>query len=798
MSGAAQEATERLRRTFVDKRKAFAENRQASEERIRKIVEMQQHESELRQEVEPRDAEQHQYPDPSFSMSLSSSMKKSGSSDPSTGEETVSSENDGQYSEVNPHLALHDLCSEATSPDDVAWRNALYLLSLEPELATVKADGWSPLHICCLGSAPPPDFMVRAILYCEPSCARAIDDGGRLPLHMIAASSADPAIMQLLVEEYPQAVYKTDGHGMTPLHMLMRNDEVELTMDRVRILLGQTGSRDKRPARRERIVQRRGQHLELNVEEINNRMVNREPPGDGELDISFDSLDEEQRHDLEKMMNYPDDVKVSFQKMAMWKRKQKRINKDKEDIPVSIDLAQSLEHEEKNPAAIAVPRSKQLALHMAVRRKDRDDDPFKNEDDYYFDVRNPPPNRNEIMRVLIAAYPRGLVTRDANGHTPLMLVLLNQDCLPNLELIQLLLGTTTSGFQSPPPWADDLPLHESPEAKYSNPAMVPTTDTNQLPLHVAAEEMPSFCNAIESIHDAYPGAVVVQDVRGRTPLHMALRNYQRIQPDPKVVSLLLTDKVAQIRDDDGFLPFDLLVGGAHNLPKEEPTPSLWEDSTFDPSSVYKKFFIYVVMQAPRPRNRTEALAFLQRLRMLPPWLRRQACSVGFIQDMLVFEMASPEKCAFIIFNLVIWAMLLLMFRLQMDEYTNTGSAQSYYAPVINLLSSLILIGQFINWCISASLSVFMSQCLFNIWPWIDIVSASVTIAATSLIQGGSTDTNHIASVGTAATGLLWASVIGYFARWWYGMAVFMGRTLRVRFDSSGVLCGLIDAYSYLI
>lgn len=772
---------ETARQTRGHLSRTFSDGRQPSPTFGSRRIDGLQKESALR--PHPRAAERvEHYPDPSYSLSLSSSSpKKANSSDPSTGEETVSSTGDENQSHYNENVALHDLCSEATSPDDVAWRNALYLLSIEPELATRKEDGWSPLHVCCLGSAPPPDFMVRAILYCEPACARAIDEGGRLPLHMIAASSADTSIMQLLVEEYPSAVYKTDARGLTPLHMLMRNDDVELTMDRIRVLLGQTVRREKGPARNARIVQRRGQHLELNIDEINDRMVNRPPPGDGELDISFESQEGDQRHEIQ-IKNYPDDVQAAFQKLAMWKRKQNRLNQDPNDSPINIDLAQSHKDEEKNPAAIAAPPSMQLPLHMAVRRRDLDDDEsFRDEEgDDYFDIKNPlPPNRNEILRVIIAAYPRGLVTRDANGNTPLMIVLLNQDCLPDIELIQLLLGMTTSGFQSPPPWADDLPLHKCPQGKYANPAMVPTTDTNQLPLHVAAEEMPSFYSAIESIHSAYPGAVVVQDVRGRTPLHMALRNYQRIQPDPKVVSLLLTDKVAQIRDDDGFLPFDLLVGGAHNLPKEEPMPSLWEDSTFDPSSVYKRFFIYVVMQAPRPRNRIEARAFLGRLRMLPPWLRRQACTVGFIQDMLIYEIASPEKCAFIILNGIVLALLLLMFRLQMDEYTSTGSAQVYYLPFVYLLGSLILLGQFINFCIATSHSVFWSQCMLNIWPWIDIVSVSVAMAATSLIQGESADVAGIASVGTAATGLLWASMIGYIARWWYGMAVFMGRTLRV-------------------
>jgi hypothetical protein len=92
---------------------------------------------------------------------------------------------------------------------------------------------------------------------------------------------------------------------------------------------------------------------------------------------------------------------------------------------------------------------------------------------------------------------------------------------------------------------------------------------------------------------------------------------------------------------------------------------------------------------------------------------------------------------------------------------------------------MVLLCQVVNWCISASLSVFVNQCLLNIWPWIDLASASLTIASTAMIQGENGDSNLIASRSAAATGFLWFSLIGYLARWWYGMAVFMGRSLRV-------------------
>jgi hypothetical protein len=46
-----------------------------------------------------------------------------------------------------------------------------------------------------------------------------------------------------------------------------------------------------------------------------------------------------------------------------------------------------------------------------------------------------------------------------------------------------------------------------------------------------------------------------------------------------------------------------------------------------------------------------------------------------------------------------------------DEYTNNGAAASHYAPVIYLLASSRLVCRVVDWCMSASLSVFVRHCL---------------------------------------------------------------------------------------
>jgi hypothetical protein len=50
-------------------------------------------------------------------------------------------------------------------------------------------------------------------------------------------------------------------------------------------------------------------------------------------------------------------------------------------------------------------------------------------------------------------------------------------------------------------------------------------------------------------------------------------------------------------------------------------------------------------------------------------------------------------------------------------------------------------------------------------------------------------------IGTAATGLLWLSVVGYLSNWWYGMAFFSGAILKVRVEAVLWLHSFFEGYS---
>jgi ankyrin repeat protein len=700
---------------------------------------------------------------------------------------------------LDKNLTLHDLCGEATATDDIAWRNALYLLSVQPHLSSISDEGWTPLHICCLGQSPPPSFMVRALLYCNRRAVREVDDGDRLPLHLVAASSGDVETMQLLVEEYPQGVYQLDSHGQTPLHLLIRNLAVELTADKARVLLGLTLPESADMEQQKRVLQRRGEHLELRFEELN-RMLTRSTP--------VTTLERDRSHEATFSL-YPEDVQMALKKLEQWKKKQR-----KEGSAAAADEAVEVEFAstdgDTNPAAIPMSTGAQLPIHMLVRRAivikapiessplfDKEEKAARDDDEEEaLDTevssggpRSSVPNVIAVLRLFAAAYPEGLVLRDARGLTPLLAALLVRDSLPNVEIVEILLGKRSPGYESPPDWAQDMPLHKISGAKYMNPAMVPVLESNQLPLHVASEEMLSNYFLIESIHESYPGAIQIQDSVGKTPLHLALSNYRRIPVDPRVVSLLLTDRVAQTFDDDGNLPFDLLIENAKSLPSTQPRAWSFDESsggrtlTTDASSVYERFFSASILGQGRPNNPAEAKFFLNRLRSLPVWLRRQACTASFVQELLIEELASPWKCAYVLFDGFLLGSLICVFRIQIQEFVDSIESgdvlSSWYISVYAAAASR-LIFQAVLYSLSASLAEFQQAILLNGWCWIDGGAMVLTIV-TSVLMYGTYDVDVLLTLSTVSTGLLWLSLIGYFARWWYGMAVLTGALSKVSY-----------------
>lgn len=526
--------------------------------------------------------------------------------------------------------------------------------------------------------------------------------------------------------------------------------------------------------------------------------------------------------------SYPTDVQFSLRKLAQWKHRQ---SQQQNTVEESVEVQLSMDHDldehvlaaETNPAAI--PNGPQLPIHMVVQRaimddattpvcpnvvvgaddtkdtnlpktssSDDDDEIGEYEDDQEEgssgeNVKRPSLQTMRVVRLLAAACPDALIVRDANGMTPLLQVMQVRDSLPSLEMVEILLGKRSAGYEALPPWASDFPVHSvkgtTTADRYTNPAMVPLVETGQLPLHIAAEEMSTDYSLIQSIQESYPGAIHVQDGRGRTPLHLALHSYRRFSAESKVVDLLFSDRVAQIADDYGKLPFDLLIESAHSLPSHKPrSESLSNLVDCDGSTtVYQRLFTASIVGSSRPDTSTKLSTFLRRLRNLPPWLRTEACATVLVQDLLTVELARPWKCALILFDGLLLIVLITVFRLQMKEFVDQLQSadllSSWYTYSVYATAIFRLFAQIMFGGLAATIGEFQHLCLFNPWYLID-AWAMLFCIVTSVCLYGTTSDERLLVLGTSSTILLWLSLIGYLSNWWYGMAIFTGGLSKVR------------------
>jgi hypothetical protein len=108
-----------------------------------------------------------------------------------------------------------------------------------------------------------------------------------------------------------------------------------------------------------------------------------------------------------------------------------------------------------------------------------------------------------LLQLFAASCPEALVVREASGLTPLLQVLQFRDAWPCQEIVEILLGKRACGYGALPPWANDFPLHalrasDFPLHTLHETSMVPTADTGQLPLQIAAKEMPANYSLIQT------------------------------------------------------------------------------------------------------------------------------------------------------------------------------------------------------------------------------------------------------------------------------------------------------------
>mmetsp|Transcript_21949 Transcript_21949/g.44552 ORF Transcript_21949/g.44552 Transcript_21949/m.44552 type:complete len:795 (-) Transcript_21949:205-2589(-) len=486
----------------------------------------------------------------------------------------------------------------------------------------------------------------------------------------------------------------------------------------------------------------------------------------------------QQRHEA-MFREYPDDVRRALTKLSQWKRRQHNKQQQQQKLNNNGSKSDIISDEEfrflrsrtadfVNPASIPTPTGQLLPLHLLVRRNLHTDNTATTRttmtmNQHLQSVQRA--NPVDLLRVLIGAYPQGLVGVDANRKTPVMTAMLQKDAPPSEEVIELLLGLRTPGFDG--------------RNGTNRPALIPTGDTFQTPLHVAAEDFLSNHSLLSTICEAYPDARTVQDAWGRTPLHLALSNYRSIALDEATLDLLFVEPVAKIKDNEGKTPLDLMLENPRGLIRQASELNSKDGREKNSGVVFQEFFDASV---ERPRNRLEARDFLFQFQRFPPWLRRQACASRFVQDMLVEEIASPFTTFRILGSGIVLTLLLVSLRKMLH-------ADPEYTFLIYYLATYHLIIQTIQWGIALYMGECFRLCVSNIWRWFDLATVILSIwCAVYVSRDNTIDSNDDAAasigivlsrLGASATIACWLSLLGYFAEWSCGLAVFLGSATQL-------------------
>jgi hypothetical protein len=254
----------------------------------------------------------------------------------------------------------------------------------------------------------------------------------------------------------------------------------------------------------------------------------------------------------------------------------------------------------------------------------------------------------------------------------------------------MLLGLRTAGYNT----------------KEKSPAQFPTEDTHQLPLHVAAEEWASNFRLLSTIYEAHPPARLVQDVRGRTPLHLALQNYRSVPLDESVLELLFVEPVARMKDHDGKTPLDLVMAN----PK-----CLKESAVLMGNTTIIQEFLGASID--KPNHWRDSQDLLRKLRNLPPWLRRHACAAKFVQETLMQEVTSPWNTFLVLLSGCVLVGLLLVLRHSLE----TSDDEDAWI-LVNYFASYLLVTQLVVWGTAFMLGEFYRLCFSNPWRWIDLAA----------------------------------------------------------------------------
>jgi len=138
-------------------------------------------------------------------------------------------------------LPLHIACGIAkTSVETIS-----HLIQMWPESLQVRDwDAYLPLHVACCKNAQNTDMIALLLAKGPQAVCEACPKTGHLPLHLACRVQATLAVLRLLVEAWPAAMFVQDKYLFLPLHYACRKineisdtEETQSHLERVKLLV---------------------------------------------------------------------------------------------------------------------------------------------------------------------------------------------------------------------------------------------------------------------------------------------------------------------------------------------------------------------------------------------------------------------------------------------------------------------------------------------------------------------------------------------------------------------------------
>ena len=119
-----------------------------------------------------------------------------------------------QIQNADGWLPIHWACYSDYSRVDTVK----FLLDIYPE--SIHADsggGWLPIHQASSSNGTQKVDVIEHLLSKDPTCASKVTENGEYPLHLACLSEPNLTVVQLLFDVFPEAIFKRDINGKTPL-----------------------------------------------------------------------------------------------------------------------------------------------------------------------------------------------------------------------------------------------------------------------------------------------------------------------------------------------------------------------------------------------------------------------------------------------------------------------------------------------------------------------------------------------------------------------------------------------------